>query len=194
LIKKNNTKKSSKLLYSNIIDTIYTESPKRFAELLDFIFCQDVVELLDEVKMNFLKSLVTIKEKWAAAHVPLMFNAGFQSTLKAEAVNYLIKRGMQQRYSLVNLFAEILKIEARAIRQCQDLIIAKEKIESPVGAARFDESFLPYSASAAHNTGDMNLSHVAARDSEESKTDVRNDLKSPILQEIKTDFTFWAFD
>ena len=95
LIKKNNTKKSSKLLYSNIIDTIYTESPKRFSELLDFIFCLDVVELLDEVKMNFLKSLVTIKEKWAAAHVPLMFNAGFQSTLKSEAVNYLIKRGMQ---------------------------------------------------------------------------------------------------
>ena len=67
---------SQKLLYSNIIDTIFTECTHRFAELQDFIFSPDIRDLLDDTKINFLKSLFLIKEKWATAHIPFLFNAG----------------------------------------------------------------------------------------------------------------------
>jgi hypothetical protein len=73
---------------------IYTESPRRFGELQDFLFTEDIRDELEDYKLNFLKFLFMIKEKWATSHMPLMFNAGCHTIMRAEAVNFLVKKAM----------------------------------------------------------------------------------------------------
>eukprot|EP00347_Sterkiella_histriomuscorum_P007670 403348024 len=71
----NKTKKlHQKQLYNHIIECIYTPDPKKFQELQDIIFQQS--EELDEQRMSYLRQLFQIKEKWAYAFQPHLFNAG----------------------------------------------------------------------------------------------------------------------
>jgi len=54
------------MLYNHIMDAIFTESPARFQQLQDIIFQSP--DQLDESKLNYLRGLFQIKEKWASAH------------------------------------------------------------------------------------------------------------------------------
>lgn len=58
-----------------------------------------------------MRKLFQIKEKWATAHLPLLFTGGMNTVARAEAMNYFIRKAMTGRYTLVNLFIEILKVE-----------------------------------------------------------------------------------
>jgi len=105
---------TSKLLYNHIIDSIYCDQPKRFTELQDVIFQQN--EYLDASKIDYLRKLFLIKEKWATAHLPNIFTGGMNTMTKSESMNYFIKKAMTERFTLVDLFIEILKIEFNVIK------------------------------------------------------------------------------
>ena len=64
-----------------------------------------------------------IKEKWATAHQPPIFNAGMHTSSRAEAMNAFVKKAMLGRYTLINLFQEILKIEQRVIKASREIIL-----------------------------------------------------------------------
>jgi hypothetical protein len=67
---------------------------------------------LENSKIEYLRKLFQLKEKWASAHLPNMFTGGLSSSMdRTETMNYFIKKAMVGRYTLVNLFLEILKIE-----------------------------------------------------------------------------------
>ena len=68
-----------------------------------------------------------IKEKWATAHQAPVFNAGMHTTSRAEAMNSMVKKAMQSRFTLVNLFQEILKIEQRVIRASREALTAADE-------------------------------------------------------------------
>lgn len=110
---------AGKLLFNHIIDCIFVESPKKFSELTDVIFSTDQ---LDEKRLGYLRKMFMIKEKWATAHQPPVFNAGMHTTSRVEAMNSMVKKAMQSRYTLVNLFQEILKIEQRVIRASREVL------------------------------------------------------------------------
>jgi hypothetical protein len=57
---------ASKLLYNHMMDLIFTNSSKKFQELLDIIFQSP--DMLDEAKLSYLRQLLLIKEKWASSH------------------------------------------------------------------------------------------------------------------------------
>jgi hypothetical protein len=59
---------------------------------------------LEEKKLSYLRKMFMIKEKWATAHQPPVFNAGMHTTSRAEAMNSMVKKAMQSRFTLVNLF------------------------------------------------------------------------------------------
>jgi hypothetical protein len=63
-----------------------------------------------------------IKEKWTSVHIPNVFTCGMNTMARAEAMNYVIKKAMTTRYSLINLLMEILKIEQRIIRSTREAI------------------------------------------------------------------------
>ena len=69
-----------------------------------------------------------IKEKWATAHQPAIFNAGMHTSSRAEAMNSFVKKAMIGRYTLVNLFQEILKIEARVIRASREVVLSPQTV------------------------------------------------------------------
>jgi hypothetical protein len=80
---------SSKLLYNHILDLIFAETPTKFTQLLNIVFSSP--ELLDEQKLNYLRQLLLIKEKWASAYMPRVFNSGIHTISRAESVNNMVK-------------------------------------------------------------------------------------------------------
>ena len=52
-----------------------------------------------------------MKEKWATSHTPCIFTGGLDTIARAEAMNYFVKKAMIGRFTLVELFIEILKME-----------------------------------------------------------------------------------
>ncbi len=69
-----------------------------------------------------MRKLFQIKEKWSSSHIPNIFTAGMNTMARAEAMNHFIKKAMIGRYTLVNLFMEILKIETRVIRASREVL------------------------------------------------------------------------
>ncbi len=69
-----------------------------------------------------MRKLFQIKEKWATAHIPTVFTGGVTTSARAEAMNSLIKHAMASKFTLVNLFLEILKIEQGVIRSSREVI------------------------------------------------------------------------
>ena len=56
---------NSKMMYNHLMDCIFCDSPKRFRELQDIIFASAD---LDAKKLEHLRKLFLIKEKWSTAH------------------------------------------------------------------------------------------------------------------------------
>ena len=72
----------SKMLYNHIMDSIFTDSPERFQQLQDVIFQSYSAtggDSLDASKLQYLRQLFLIKEKWASAHQPILFTAGIHT-------------------------------------------------------------------------------------------------------------------
>ena len=111
---------TSKLLFNHIIDAIYCDSSKRFIELQDVIFQQ--TDQLDSQKMDYLRRLFQIKEKWASAHIPAVFTGGMNSMQRMETINQTIKKTLFGRYTLENLFLEILKVETRLVKLTREFV------------------------------------------------------------------------
>jgi hypothetical protein len=47
--------------------------------------------MLDRERLAYLRELLLIKEKWATAHQPIVFNSGVHTTSRAESVNHMVK-------------------------------------------------------------------------------------------------------
>jgi len=77
---------SAKLLYKHIVyELLFTEDPFKFQKVADVIFQNEAH--LGPDKLRYLRSLIQIKEKWATAFTPSVFNAGTHATSRAESVN-----------------------------------------------------------------------------------------------------------
>jgi hypothetical protein len=86
------------MLYRHIIETITTESPRRFLELQEIIFSSD--NHLDEVKFEYLRSMFSIKEKWATSFAPGIFTAGVHTVTRVLSINAQLKHRVFARSSL----------------------------------------------------------------------------------------------
>lgn len=76
----------AKLLYKYIVfDLIYEENQQVFETYLNIIFQNS--DLIGESKINYLRNLMIIKEKWTAAYVPNVFLARTHTTSRGESMN-----------------------------------------------------------------------------------------------------------
>lgn len=105
----------SKILYNKIIDTIFTPNPKDFQELQEISFSSQ--EHLDEAKLDYLRKMFAIKEKWAAAYTPAIFHAGTHTISRAESVNSQIKAKVFRRSSLCDIFKLMNDIVEKCIKK-----------------------------------------------------------------------------
>ena len=81
---------TAKLLYKHVVySLLFAEDPFQFQSVCELIF--DHEDLLGEDKVRYLRSLIQIKEKWATAFAPPIFNSGTHATSRAESVNAQIK-------------------------------------------------------------------------------------------------------
>jgi len=76
---------ASKLLYKSVIDLIYCDCPQRFQQLQDLVFNSG--EYLGPQKLDYLRKLFLIKEKWVTCFTPDIFSAGTHTISRAESVN-----------------------------------------------------------------------------------------------------------
>ena len=106
---------ASKLLYNHMMDLIFTGSTKKFQELQDIIFQSP--DMLDEAKLSYLRSLLLIKEKWASAHQPIIFNSGVHTISRAESVNHMVKHKLTNKCNLVDLYRLITSVESKTIER-----------------------------------------------------------------------------
>lgn len=63
-----------------------------------------------------------IKEKWSSAYTPAVFTGGMNSISRMESINQTIKKTLFGRFTLVNLFIEILKVEARSVKSTREFV------------------------------------------------------------------------
>lgn len=66
-------------------------------------------------KIKYLRQLIAIKEKWATAFMPQVFNAGTHTTSRAESVNAQIKVTINAQSKLVDIFAEMQTLTERIV-------------------------------------------------------------------------------
>jgi len=62
--------------------------------------------------------------------MPTSFNGGVHTISRAEAMNAFIKKAMIGRYTLVNLFGQILNIERRVIKSSREVLNDSEIIQN----------------------------------------------------------------
>jgi hypothetical protein len=109
---------SAKLLYKYIVyELLFTENPYKFQRAADIIF-QSQTHVGPE-KLTYLRSLIQIKEKWATAFMPAVFNAGTHTTSRAESVNAQIKRSVNAQSKLTDIFSEMSALAERTCQQQQ---------------------------------------------------------------------------
>jgi hypothetical protein len=76
----------AKLLYKYIVyDLIYEENQKLFETYVNIIFQNQA--LIGESKLNYLRNLLIIKEKWTAAYSPMIFSSRTHTTSRIESMN-----------------------------------------------------------------------------------------------------------
>jgi len=127
------------MLFSKIIDTIFTPNPKDFQGLQEVIFASK--EHLDDQKLDYLRKMFAIKEKWAAAYTPAIFHAGTHTISRAESVNSQVKSKVFRRSSLCDIFKLMNDIVEKSIKrsvldrtQCRD----KHPIKHPLLKSIFE--------------------------------------------------------
>ena len=68
--------------------------------------------------MNYLRQLLLIKEKWASAYMPRVFNSGIHTISRAESVNNMVKQKLQSsKTNLVDLYKLICSVESKTIER-----------------------------------------------------------------------------
>jgi len=76
----------AKLLYKYIVyDLLYEENPKVFETYVNLIFQNTA--MIGESKLNYLRNLLIIKEKWTAAYSPALFTSRTHTTSRIESMN-----------------------------------------------------------------------------------------------------------
>lgn len=106
---------NSKMLYQSILNLIYEPDPHKFQEIQELIFSS--TDLLDETKLQYLRSLFAIKEKWAAAYCPNIFNANTHTVSRAESVNSQIKNRVFAKSSMCDILRLFQELEDRSINK-----------------------------------------------------------------------------
>ena len=106
---------SANLLFRHIIETITTESPKRFIELQDIIFSSE--NHLDEMKFEYLRSMFSMKEKWSTAFAPNIFTAGIHTITRALSIFSQMKQRIFARSSLWDIFTLGLDLFDKVLRR-----------------------------------------------------------------------------
>jgi len=100
----------AKMVYNHIMDAIFTENPLHFQRLQDIIF--QTPDQLDETKLNYLRGVFQIKEKWASSHQPILFTSGMHTIQRAESVNSQLKHRLKGRQeSLRKLLEAVIATE-----------------------------------------------------------------------------------
>jgi transposase-like protein len=108
----------AKLLYKYIVyDLLYEESQQLFETYVNIIFqSQDII---GEAKLNYLRNLLMIKEKWSAAYAPTVFTSRTHTTSRIESMNSQIKARVHSRSTLVDIFHMFQDIEDRVVERSE---------------------------------------------------------------------------
>lgn len=96
---------TTKLVYNNLFKMIYTPIPTRFQKYMDT--CFNHMHLFDDAKVNYLRRLFLIKDKWASAYVPGVFTGGNTTSFRVECVNSAVKRHIHAPLGYVRLLEVI---------------------------------------------------------------------------------------
>lgn len=76
----------AKLLYKYIVyDLIYEENQELFETYVNIVFQN--TEMIGESKLNYLRNMLAIKEKWTAAYSPTIFTSRTHTTSRIESMN-----------------------------------------------------------------------------------------------------------
>ena len=104
-----------KMLYNQIMELIFTPSPKRFQEIQELIFSSN--EHLNDHLLQYLRSMFAIKEKWAEAFSPNLFSAATHTISRAESVNSQIKDRVFSKSSFWDILRLFQELEDRSIEK-----------------------------------------------------------------------------
>ncbi|CAI2385530.1 unnamed protein product [Moneuplotes crassus] len=105
-----------KNLYQKIINLIYTPSAKEFQEIQEVLFSPTNDDIGDE-KLQYLRQMFAIKEKWAEAFCPIEFNAATHTISRGESVNSQIKNRVFAKSSMCDIFRLFQELEDRSINK-----------------------------------------------------------------------------
>lgn len=111
---------TAKLLYKHVVySLLFAEDPFQFQSVCELIF--DHEDLLGEDKVRYLRSLIQIKEKWATAFAPPIFNSGTHATSRAESVNAQIKTRVTSQSKLTDIFHAMGDLTEKVVNSSQIL-------------------------------------------------------------------------
>ena len=96
---------------------IYEESPKKFETLVNIVFQN--AEIIGESKINYLRNLLAIKEKWTASYAPTLFTSRTHTTSRIESMNSQIKARVHSRSTLPDIFQMFQDIDERVIERSE---------------------------------------------------------------------------
>ena len=75
--------------------------------------------MLGADKLRYLRSLIQIKEKWATAYAPPIFNSGTHATSRAESVNAIIKTRIGASSKLTEIFRAMSELTDKDVSDSQ---------------------------------------------------------------------------
>ncbi|CAI2359717.1 unnamed protein product [Moneuplotes crassus] len=118
---------SANMLYRHIIETISTNSSQRFLELQDIIFSSD--DHLSEEKLEYLRSMFAIKEKWSNAYIPNVFTANTRCITRALSINAQLKQRIFARSTLCDVFTLGLDLFDKILRKIiREMYVARRDV------------------------------------------------------------------
>ena len=85
-------------------------------------------DLLGEDKLRYLRSLIQIKEKWATAYAPPIFNSGTHATSRAESVNSTIKTRINSQSKLTDIFRAMSDLTDKVVTDSQAMARNQAKL------------------------------------------------------------------
>jgi hypothetical protein len=75
--------------------------------------------MIGESKINYLRNMLAIKEKWTAAYSPTIFTSRTHTTSRIESMNSQIKARVHSRSTLIDIVQMFQDIEERLVERSE---------------------------------------------------------------------------
>lgn len=121
-------KKDNKAEYDKIFKLVDTEKTEDFdteALILENFFDNQTCSHKQK-SQKYFKDILEFKTKWATSYCPVVFTAGVHTTSRAESVNRMVKRYVNQRSEVSAMIDLILDLEKTPVFESNNRIMASE--------------------------------------------------------------------